>query len=233
MLEWVRESASVLPEKISTFFDRMVDAVLDDKEPAYDDINLYEPMDTHVILGRVYHHLGNLKKALEHFQKAEEVQSRKLNQSLTYLYGIWGLWYSEMMIDESEKDHPDKERPDKERKVMERVAWSMRRYESQPQRPAKEGVDLLVRAADLLALGKASLQWERTKGTGAFDDARRALRTGSRKNTADRPVSARTQRTSGTRGTLHRHRGMGQSTLVSQPGTLHGAACRPENPRDR
>ena len=76
---------------------------------------------------------------------------------------------------------------------MERVAWSLSRYESQPQTTDSQGVDLLSRAADLLALGQASLRWELDKKTGVFDDARRAAGAGGRKAAPNRPDSPRAQ----------------------------------------
>ena len=139
--------------KISAQLDLLVDAAPAD----FEDINLYEPMDTHVILGRVYHHMGKLDEAEKEFDKAVGKQRKKF-KNCPLLFGIFGLWHAEMLID----------REGREKDVMERVAWSLSRYESQPQSPDVHGVDLLVRAADLLALGQASLRLGTPEGDGGF-----------------------------------------------------------------
>ena len=146
--------------KISAQLDLLVDADPSD----FEDINLYEPMDTHVILGRVCHFMGMVKEAEDEFKKAEKKQSDRFSECI-FLSGIFGLWYSELLMDLKGREED----------VMKRVAWSLSRYESQPQTTDTQGVDLLSRAADLLALGQASLRWELKKGTGVFDDARQAL----------------------------------------------------------
>ena len=121
--------------KISAQLDLLVDANPSD----FEDINLYEPMDTHVILGRVYHHMGMVKEAENEFKTAEKEQSDRFSECI-FLSGIFGLWYSELLMDLKGR----------EENVMERVAWSLSRYESQPQTTDSQGVDLLSRAADLL-----------------------------------------------------------------------------------
>ena len=80
--------------KISAQLDLMVDANPTD----FEDINLYEPMDTHVILGRVYHHMGKVGEAEKEFDAAQTMHKEMFNH-LIYLSGIFGLWHSELLMD--------------------------------------------------------------------------------------------------------------------------------------